>query len=118
MKTRRSFIGGLLALVGLGGISQGKEQSRVNKDYEAGMRAAIRAGKGPAPSLDWKCYVTSLRHPRRHFQTGMIQTINYKDKTIDITIIDEYPINDPRSTYKAETNRKNNSFWGRSYIKF
>ena len=108
MKTRRNFVKGLFGFVGccLATVKvKATSRPRINKDYEDGMKAAIRAGKGPAPTLGWKCYVQSLRHPRQHFQTGRIRVINYKDKTIDIMILDEYPINDPRSTFLTEENR-------------
>ena len=105
MKTRRTFLKGLFGVVGCCLVAtklKAAPRPHINKDYEAGMMAAIQAGKGPRPALGWKCYVQHLHHPQRHFQTGVIRTINFKDKTIDVMVLDEYPITDSRSTLRKE----------------
>ena len=93
MKTRRTFVKGLLGIVvGITGallVKAEAKRPKHNKDWEAGVMAAIEAGKGPRPALGWKCYVESLHHPQRHFQEGMIRTINFKDKTITVCILDD-----------------------------
>ena len=82
-----------------------RQMTQSKLDYEAGWEAgvavAISAGKH-GPCLGWKCYVESLHHPFRHFQTGMVGSINFKDKTIDIMVLDEYPITDSRSSLRRE----------------
>lgn len=118
-KTRRTFLRKALAVIGLGSVGTvaiatslkpkqlasdvlftAEDCDRLRKSaFEAGVRAAWKSSsckKQPIPG--WKCYVESLHHPFRHFQTGKIRAINYKDKTIDIMILDEYPITDSRSS--------------------
>ena len=123
-KTRRTFMKKVLAIFGVGvsgtvvaasslktkqfeatlpledSAISFKDCDRLRKTaFEAGVRAAWKMSdckKQPIPG--WKCYVESLHHPFRHFQTGKIKAINYKDKTIDLMILDENPITDSRSS--------------------
>ena len=53
-------------------------------DFQAKEIKELKAGL-----LRWKCNIISLHHPQRHFQEGMIRTINSKDKSITVCNLDD-----------------------------
>lgn len=87
MKTRRNFIKGLFGVAGCCLVAaklKAAPRPRINKDFEAGMIATIQAGKGPRPTLGWKCIIRLNQHQRP--LQGKIQTIDFKNRTITVHV--------------------------------
>jgi len=88
MKTRRNFIKGLfgftgvlLTVAGIKTVSKATKKPKYSKDFEAGVLAAIQAGK-TGISLGWTCKTRLNQHQRP--LSGKIQNIDFKNKTITV----------------------------------
>ena len=105
MKTRRNFVKGLFGFAGCCLVSTGLKaasKQKINKDYEAGMKAAIRAGKGPAPTLGWTCTMDINQNQPPLY--GKITSIDFENKSI--TVRTDSLIKYLKSGGKMKPNRK------------